>query len=206
MHPNKPPANTTRVILASFSIFSLLVITVMIASCAKPDGPPGQVTGTASPTPTPTPTGSPSSLPLDGDTPIIVKGGGSIDLDFSDNVFYGTPPACSNCKITKVELEQIKDTGQPNPPSPVLTPCALPANPSIKIKAKQAADDITVKTTGTGVAIEYSAANYPGIVTECGDAKKHHSKDGEIEGVSINNVPCSGCTKWKRCKVLIHVF
>lgn len=205
MHPIKPRPNRTHVILASLGIFALLATTVILqASCDRPAGPPGQATTTSTPTPTPAPSGTPTR-PLDGDTPIIVKGGGSVDLDFNENVFYGTPPACTNCRITKVELEQIKDTGQPIPaPSPI--PCTLPAQPTIKILTKQNADDITVRSTQTGVSIEFAEAKYPGIVTECGDAKKHHSKDAEIEGVTINNVACTGCTKWKRCKVLIHVY
>jgi hypothetical protein len=202
MHPIKPPAKRTHVVLASLSIFALLAITVMLqSSCDRPGGPPGKATAT----PTPTPTATPEKQILDGDTPIIVKGGGSIDLDFNPAAFYGNPPACANCRITKVELEQIKDAGQPHT-TPVLTPCTLPAQPTIKILTKQNRDDITVRTSGTGVSIEYSETQYPGIVSECGDPKKHHSKDGEIEGVSINNVPCGGCTKWKRCKVWIHVF
>ena len=203
MNPIQPRANRTHIVVVGVSIFALLVITVILGGACNRPGP-AQPQATGSPTPTPSPTGSPRSL--DGDTPIIVKGGGSIDLDFNPDVFTGTTPSCTNCRITKVELEQIKDKGEPSLPAPTPTQCTFTGPPTVSILTKGGAENVTVNSITGGVVINFNDAKYPGIVTECGDAKKHHSKDGEIEGVTVNNVPCQGCSKWKRCKVLIHVF
>jgi len=204
MDPVQRRANRTRILIGGLSLFALLFVTLLLGvSCNKPDTQ--QNPAAATPTPTPNPSLSPSSLPTSGDTPIIVKGGGSIDLDFDDNVFTGGTPSCTNCRITRVDLEQIKDKGQPIS-TPVLTPCPFTGPATVKILTKGGGDNITVSTiAGPGVVINYNSVNYPGVVTECGDPVKHHS-EGEIENVTVNDNPCGGCTKWKRCKVHIHIF
>ena len=201
MNPIQPQTNRTHIVVVCLSIFALLVVVGLSGACA---GRPDSSGATSSPSPTPTPTGSPRAL--DGDTPIIVKGGGSIDLDFNTDVFTGTTPSCTNCRITRVDLEQIKDKGEPIPQTPVLTQCTFTGPPTIRILTKGGTDNVTVNSITGGVVIDFDAAKYPGIITECGDAKKHHSKDGEIENVTVNGTSCGGCSKWKRCKVSIHVF
>src|SRR5215510_7290076 len=97
MAPMQPPANRNHLVVVGLCIFALLVITVGLGSgCGTTPSQDARVTTNPTPTPTPTPKESPR-----GDTPIVVKGGGSIDLDFNEDVFRGTPPACTNCKITK---------------------------------------------------------------------------------------------------------
>jgi hypothetical protein len=207
MQPAQPPnhRNHTAVWLG---ILALLVIaSTLIGACKTEPGPqPGVPSPSPSPQGSPGPTGSP--VYLRGDTPIVVKGGGSIDLDFDDNAFTGMPkPMCANCRITKVELEQIKDTGQPIPPAPVLTQCPFTSAPTVTVETNGNQDDIAIKSTAGGVEIEFPGAQYPGVITECGDAKKHHSKNGVIKDVKVNGTSCAGCTgNWKRCKVVIHVF
>jgi hypothetical protein len=199
MEPIQPPAKSSHIVVVGLCMFALLVITVSLGGgCSQAPSPRSQTTTT--PTPTPTPKDSPRA-----DTPIIVKGGGSIDLDFEDGVFSGTPPACTGCSISRVALQQIKDTGNPIDPPVDPVPCDFTGDPTIKIETRGSIDDVTVQGTSNTVQITYPAANYTGVISECGDEKKRHSTDGKITAVKVNGTPCTGCTNWKRCKVMITV-
>ena len=201
MKPTQPPANRTHVVVVGLCMFALLVITVSLGGGCSTTPPPAKEAQAA---PSPTPTGSPLVPP--GDTPIIVKGGGSIDLDFSETVFTGTPPACTGCSIEKVELEQIKETGQPIPPTAVLTPCTYTGDPTVTIETQGNSDNVTVTGTSNTVKIDFPVLKYPGVINSCGDPRKFHSKDGEIKKVKVNGTECGGCAgNSKRCKVLITV-
>jgi len=203
-------ANRTHIVAVGLGIFALLVITVMLeVSCNKPDGTPRQLTAT--PTPSPTPLGSPTEVPPGGDTPIIVKGGGSIDLDYNETLFTGTPLTCANCTITSLTLDQIPKTGDPPNPSP--TPCTFPS-PSTEISIETNhgnQDGITIKSTpGVGVQIIPALhSTYGDFITECGDEKKHHSVSGEIQHIRVVGVAgheCDGCNgNKKRCKIEVTV-
>ena len=198
MEPIQRRANGTHILVVGLCMFALLVITVSLgAGCSKAPSPGAQTT---SPSPSP----SPAEIPR-ADTPIVVKGGGSIDLDYVDTIFTGTPPACTNCTIKSVTLEQIKDTGQPIPPTPVLTDCPFTGDPTILIETRGNSDNVTVRGTSNNVQIDFPARKYPGVISACGDEKKRHSKDGEIKKVKVNGTTCGGCSKWKRCKVVITV-
>lgn len=199
MEPIQPPTRRTHFVVVGLCMFALLIITVGLGGCSQE--PPRGEQVTPSPRPTPKPTDVPP-----GDTPIIVKGGGSIDLDFDSTIFSGSPPACTNCSIESVTLEQIKETGQPIPTSPVLTECRLPANPVVTIETQGNADNVTITGTATTVKIDFPVTQYPGVLNACGDPKKFHSKDGEIKKVKVNGTECGGCAgNAKRCKVLIKV-
>src|SRR5688572_7375916 len=162
MEPIQRRANGTHILVVGLCMFALLVITVSLGGgCSKAPSPGAQTT---TPSPTPTPKESPEA-----DTPIVVKGGGSIDLEFADSVFTETPPSCTNCRVTKVMLEQIKDTGQPIPPTPVLTDCPFTGDPTILIETRRNSDDVTVKAIANTVQIDFPAAKYPGVITACGD-------------------------------------
>jgi hypothetical protein len=204
--------NRSRIIAIAVCIFALLVFTLMLAvSCRKPDVPPRQVT-TATPTPNPSPSPSGSLVPLSGDTPIIVKGGGSIDLEYQDDHFTGNPLTCSNCTITSLTLDQIPEKGQHPNPSPVS--CSIPSPSAafeISIETNQNnKDGITIKNIpGVGVQIIPAAGStYDDVITECGDEKKHHSVDGEIKKINVDGqeLPCNRCNgNKKRCKIELKV-
>jgi len=203
MDPIQRRANRTRLIVLGLSFFALLVITVLLGvSCNKPDTPQRPVKAS----PSPTPSGTPTSLPF-GDTPIIVKGGGSIDLEYDEAIFTGNPLTCSTCTIKSVTLDQIPDAGQKPSPSP--SPCTLPSPiPDITIETKNNKDDITiVSIAGGGVQIKPKAGStYDDLITECGDEKKHHAVDGEIKKIKVGNDECGGCTgNKKRCRIEILV-
>jgi|GEM_PF-6623535 len=198
MEPIQRRANGTHILVVGLCMFALLVFTVSLgAGCRQEPSPKAQTT-----TPSPSPT--PKEIP-EGDTPIVVKGGGSIDLDYVDTVFTGTPPSCTNCSITRVTLQQIKGTGEPIHPPVQPVECRLPSNPEITIETKNNSDNVTVKGTSNSVKIDFPAAKYPGVITACGDEEKRHSKDGEIKKVKINGTECGGCRNWKRCRVVISV-
>ena len=198
MEPIQPPRSRTHIVVVGLCMFALLMITVSLGGGCRQEPSRGEQVA-----PTPPPTPRPTEAPP-ADTPIIVKGGGSIDLDFNGTIFSGTTPACTNCRIKAVELTQIKNTGEPIGTS-TPTQCSFTGDPTIKIETRGSIDDVTVKGTSTSVEIGFTAASYPGVVSECGDDKKYHSTDGKITGVKVNGNACSGCSNWKRCKVDITV-
>jgi len=203
MQPKQPRAKRTRIIVLSLSIFVLLALIANLGGCSKEPASRPTPQALASPTPTPKPEGTPK---IDGDTPIVVKGGGSIDLDFDDRYFTGSPIKCAGCTITSVELEQIEDTGKPIPSSSTFTQCLptpLPSPiPPITVKTFFGIADLAI-TSDDGVTIEFKEKDYPGVINHCGDPKKHHSQHGRITGVKVGDDTCKGCTTWKRCKVII---
>lgn len=199
MEPIQRRAIGTHIVVVGLCMFAILVITVSLGGgCRRQE--PSPKAQTTSPSPTPNPAETP-----EGDTPIVVKGGGSINLEFADTVFTGTPPSCTNCSVTSVTLQQIKKTGDPIDPAVDPVQCRLPSNPEITIETKNNSDNITVKGTANTVQINFPAAKYPGVITACGDEEKRHSKDGEIKKVKVNGTECGGCSNMKRCKVVISV-
>ncbi|HSB27213.1 MAG TPA: hypothetical protein VLE19_05145 [Pyrinomonadaceae bacterium] len=200
MQTARPHPPRTRSIVW-ISIFALIVITlVLFGACnPTPDTSSRQAPATASPSPSPL--GSP---PIEADTPIVVKGGGSVDLDFNENIFPGATPKCATCKISSVTLEQIPPAGSPiSSPTPVQ--CTFTGDPTISVETANGNDKVTIKGTSSGVEIDFNASMYPGIITSCGDARKHHSQNGVITGVKLNGQGCSGCTVFKRCKIEVTV-
>lgn len=204
MQPAQPPNHRTPTAFW-FGLLALLVIAPSLLMSCNGSGRNQRTDSSPSPQASPTPTPEGGSEYLRGDTPIVVKGGGSIDLDFDDNAYTGTGnPTCVGCKITSVTLQQIPNTGQPTTSSPV--PCSLPAgDPEIKVKTAGGSHDITVKKVTSGVEVAFAKANYPAVVNACGDEKKRHSQSGVIQQVTVNGNTCSGCSG-PRCKVVIHVF
>jgi hypothetical protein len=203
MQPKQPRTKRTHLVVGYISIFALFALIASLGGCNKT---PVDHTERGPASASPKPTGTPESGKAD--TPIVVKGGGSIDLDFDDNAYSNTPnPVCMGCRITKVELEQIRETGQPIPQNPVITQCPFQSAPTVAIETAGHQADISVNSINGGVQIAFIDAQYPGVITECGDAKKHHSRTGVIQDVKVNNVSCEGCRgNPHRCRVVIHVF
>lgn len=201
MQPAQPRPPKTRTVVC-IGIFALTVITLgLFGACSSaPETSTRQQQPIATPSPTPL-----ASPPLEAETPIVVKGGGSIDLDFDENVFPGTTPKCPDCKITTVTLLQIPPPGPIPSPSPTPVPCTFTGDPTISVETAGNTDDITIKGTNSGVEIGFDSGRYPGIITACGDARKHHSQNGVIKGVKVNNQPCEGCTVFRRCKIDVTV-
>ena len=204
MQPAQPPNHRTPTAFW-FGVLALLVIAPSLLMSCNGSGRNQRTDSSPSPQGSPTPTPEGGTQYLRGDTPIVVKGGGSIDLDFDDSAYTGTGnPTCVGCKITSVTLEQLPPAGQPATASPV--PCTLPAaDPEIKVKTAGGTHDITVKKVTNGVEVAFPKANYPSVVNACGDEKKRHSHAGVIQQVTVNGNACSGCSG-PRCKVVIHVF
>ena len=210
MQPAQPPVHRSHTAIWLGVLALLVIASTLIGGCKKEPGPqPGVPSPSPSPQASPTgPGGTPTEVL--GDTPIVVKGGGSIDLEFNETIFPGTSTAvCANCKIKSVTLEQIKDTGQPIPTTPEPKICQFQGEyPEIRIRTKNNANDITVVGKNNGT-VEIGFGNkYPGVISECGDERKHHSNLGEIKGVSINQNPddCEGCgNNPKRCKIVVTV-
>ena len=205
MQPAQPPNHRTHNAIW-FCLLALLVIAPsLLGSCKTEPSRNQPLSASPSPTPQGTPGPNGGSEYLRGDTPIVVKGGGSIDLDFDDNAYTGTGnPTCVGCKITSVTLQQLPPAGQPTTSAPV--PCTLTAaDPEIKVKTAGGSHDITVKKVTSGVEIAFAKPNYPAVVNACGDEKKRHSQSGVIQQVTVNGNTCAGCSG-PRCKVVIHVF
>jgi hypothetical protein len=203
MQPIQPRSKRTRILVLSLSIFVLLALIASFGGCNRE--PVNRLTPQAQASPTPTPQGTPPTK-TDGDTPIVVKGGGSIDLDFDEAIFAGAIPTCTTCKITSVELEQIRDKGQSIPQTPIFTQC-LPTPlpnpiPQIKVQTLFGIANVNITSGISGVTIDFSEGSYPGVIDQCGDPRKHHS-EATIIGVKVGDKTCEGCTKWKRCKVII---
>ena len=199
MQPAQPPAHRSHRVFWLGILASLVIASSLFGGCKTEPPQPG------SPTPTPTP--QLGDTDQRGDTPIVVKGGGSIDLEFDDKIFTATAkPVCVNCKIKSVTLEPIKDTGQPIIPKPSPELCGVGEITKVRIETKHNANDIVVMKVDNGVEIDPDD-NYPGVISECADERKHHSRYGEIKGVKVNNSleDCGGCTNWKRCKIVVRV-
>ena len=203
MEPIQPPPRRTHFVVVGLCMFALLIITVGLGGCNGTPSQNSQVTTNPTPTPTPPPKDSPR-----GDTPIVVKGGGSIDLDFDENAYPGAGnPLCPGCKITSVTLQQLPPGNQPIASQPVTcTPSPNAEITEVLIETAGGNHNVTVKKNN-GVEIVFDRRKYPAVVNDCGDEKEHHGHSGVIQGVKVNtNTTCSGCTQWQRCKVTIHVF
>ena len=200
MQTARPRPPRTRSIVW-ISIFALIVISLVLFGACNPTPETTNRQAPATASPSPSPVGSP---PIEADTPIVVKGGGSVDLDFNENIFPGATPTCTNCKIKEVTLTQIPPTGSPiSSPTPVQ--CTFTGDPTISVETSNGNDKVTIKGTNNRVEIDFNAGRYPGIITSCGDARKHHSQSGVITGVKVNGQGCSGCTVFKRCKIDVTV-
>jgi hypothetical protein len=202
MEPIQTPRNRTRIVVVGLCMFALLVITVGLGGCNGTPSQNSSVTTNPTPTPTPPPKDSPR-----GDTPIIVKGGGSIDLDFEEDAYPGSGnPLCPGCKITSVTLQQLPPGNQPVTSVPVTCTPSGAEITEVLIQTAGGNHDVTVKKT-TGVEIVFDKPKYPEVVNDCGEEKKHHAHAGVIQGVKVNGTACTtGCDRWQRCKVTIHVF
>ena len=205
MEPKQPPANRNHIFVVGLCMFALLIITVGLGGCNGTPSQNSSVTTNPTPTPTPPPKDSPR-----GDTPIVVKGGGSVDLDFDENAYPGAGnPVCPGCKITSVTLQQLPPGNQPVTSAPVAcTPTGGGEITEVLIDTAGGADNhnVTVKKT-TGVEIVFNRDKYKEVVNDCGEERKHHAHAGVIQGVKVNGTACTtGCDRWQRCKVTIHVF
>ena len=201
MQPKQPRSKRTRILVLALSIFALLALIASFGGCNRePTNRPTPQTQ-ASPTSSPVPEATQGT---EGDTPIVVKGGGSIDLDFDENAYTGSGNICVGCKITSVTLQQLPPPGQPSTSLP--TQCPFTGSDR-KIKIETAGNnDITVEQNTLGVEIGFDKSKYPAVVNACGDEKKHHSHPGVIQHVKLNGTECTVCSTPQRCKVVIHVF
>jgi len=195
MLQTKPSANTTPTprFLALLTLFVIAV--VLNTSCNKDQNPRSDAVQqpAASPSPSARPSGSP---PTKEETIIVIKGGGSVYLNFDEKVFLSdgaTKPkyVCATCDYTILEVGPL---GGPFGP-----PCKIAnQNSSMHIDAGGGNKDIKIKRTH-GLEIDFDTQEYAQ-----NGANGHHSAHGHLKKIDVNPSLSCQCPTTGECEIHIR--
>jgi len=197
MLPTKPSANTTPTALF-IAMLTLFVITAVLnTSCNKDQNPRSDAVQQpgASPSPSARPSGTP---PIREDTIIVIKGGGSVDLDFDEKVFVSDGSAhpkyvCAKCDYTELEVGPVS--------GPFGPPCKIAnQNSSMHIDAGGGNKDIRIKRNPAhGLVIDFDNTEY--ILT---GTKPHHGAHGHLKKIDVNPSLSCQCPTTGECEIHIR--
>jgi len=196
MLPTRPGANTIP-IARFLAILTLFAITAVLnTSCNKDQNPRSDAVQQPSPSPSARPSGTP---PVREDTIIVIKGGGSVDVNFDEKVFRSDGAAhpkyvCATCDYTELEVGPVS--------GPFGPPCKIAnQNSSMHIDAGGGNKDIKIKRNPAhGLEIDFDNTEY--ILT---GTKPHHSANGHLKKIKVDpsSLSCQ-CPTTVECEIHIR--
>ena len=182
---------------ASFALLTLCVMAaILTSSCNKDQNSRREaIQPAASPRPSPNPSVKPKP---EGETIIVIKGGGSVDVDF-DKTYYVSNGATNPLMCVRNATIMEFEAGAANSPGP-FTPCTISnQNSAITIDAGGGKKNIKIKRNSAhGLQIEFYKSEYQDTT-----GTKHHSPNAHLKKITVNPpLPNCQCPTTGECAII----